>query len=105
MELTPNFHFYFPSFNARRKAVIEHDIHHLLTGYETTISGESQISAWEIAAGCKRYWAAFLIDTSGLMLGIATNFSTVLSAFARGRQTKNLYHDTFSTDEALDLIT
>lgn len=103
IELTPKFHFYFPNFDARRKAVILHDIHHLLTGYTTTLSGESEISAWEIGSGCKSYWAAFLIDTSGLMMGIPFNFMGVLKAFSRGRKTKNLYHNLFSIDEILDM--
>jgi hypothetical protein len=75
----------------------------LLTGYTTTLSGESEISAWEIASGCKKYWAAFLIDTSGVMLGILINFFDTLKAFARGRRTKNLYDDSISTKEALDM--
>jgi hypothetical protein len=101
IELGKNFHFYFPNFNARRKAVIKHDIHHILTGYDTTLAGESEISAWEIASGCKSYRAAFLIDTSGLMLGIGINFLGVLKAFARGRKTRNLYYDMFTTEQAL----
>ena len=103
IELTTKLHFYFPNFNARRKAVIKHDIHHLLTTYKTTLAGESEISAWEIASGCKNYWAAFLINTSGVMLGISINFWGVLKAFSRGRRTKNLYHHQFSNDEALDM--
>ncbi len=102
--LTKNFHFYFPNFKARNKAVIFHDIHHLVTGYSAfSISGESEISAWEIASGCGKYRAAFFIDTSGLMLGIPFNFVRVLKAFSRGRRTKNLYHGHLSTDEALDM--
>ncbi|HKC69479.1 MAG TPA: hypothetical protein VKG26_14685 [Bacteroidia bacterium] len=100
--ITPKFHFYFPNFDARKKAVIKHDIHHLLTEYETTVAGESEISAWEVASGCKNYWAAFFIDVSGAMLGILTNFWGVFKAFARGRRTKNLYHNTFTTEQALD---
>ncbi len=103
IEITPKFHFYFPNFNARRKAVILHDVHHLVTGYTTTLAGESEISAWEIASGCKSYWAAFLIDTSGLMIGIPFNFMGVLKAFARGRKTKNLYHNGISIEKAMDM--
>ena len=33
IKLFKNFHFYFPNFDARRKAVIKHDIPHLVTGY------------------------------------------------------------------------
>jgi len=103
IKLSRNFRLYFPNFNARRKAVLKHDIHHLLTGYDTTVSGESEISAWEIASGCKNYWAAFLLDTSGFMLGFLVNYFGILKAFARGRRTKNLYYDMFSNEQALDM--
>ncbi|MFL5752957.1 MAG: hypothetical protein ACJ76F_06080 [Bacteroidia bacterium] len=103
IELTSKLHFYIPNFDARRKAVPKHDIHHLLTGYDTSFAGECEISAWEIASGCKKYWAAFVIDTSGIMLGIPLNFMGVIRAYARGRRTSNLYHDKFSTEEAMDM--
>lgn len=103
IDFTPKIHMYFPNFDARRKAVLKHDIHHILTGYETTLIGESEISAWEIGSGCKKYWAALMLDTSGLMMGILINFWRVLKAFARGRRTKNLYHELFSDEEALDM--
>jgi hypothetical protein len=67
------------------------------------LAGESEISAWEIASGCKSYWAAFFIDTSGVMVGIPFNFRDVLKAFARGRRTKNLYHQTISLEQAVDM--
>jgi hypothetical protein len=103
IDIAPKFYFYFPNFDARKKAVIKHDIHHLLTEYETTVAGESEISAWEVASGCKSYWAAFFIDVSGAMLGILFNFFGVLKAFSRGRKTKNLYYNKFTTEQALDM--
>lgn len=103
IELTPRFHFYFPNFNARRKAVLKHDIHHLLTEYTTNLSGESEISAWEIASGCKSYWFVFLIDTSGVMLGLLFNYWGTLKAFSRGRKTKNLYQNFFTNEQLLDM--
>jgi len=103
IELSPKFHFYFPNFDARRKAVLKHDIHHLLTDYKTNIAGESEISAWEIGSGCKKYWAATLINTSGVMIGIPFNFRRVLNAYSRGRRTKNLYHELYSMEEALEM--
>jgi hypothetical protein len=103
LEFSPWFHLYFPNFNSRRKALIKHDIHHLVTGYDTTVKGESEISAWEIGSGCKNYRAAFFIDTSGTMMGILLNFRSVLRAFSRGRKTKNLYHDLFTPEQELDM--
>ena len=103
IEMGTMLHIYFPNFDARRKAVLKHDMHHLLTGYTTALTGECEISAWEIASGCKKYWAAFLLDTSGLMLGIPFYFWGTLKAFARGRKTRNLYADQFPNEQALDM--
>jgi hypothetical protein len=103
IELSEKYSFYFPNFDARKKAVEKHDIHHLVTGYATSPIGESEISAWEIASGCKGYWFAFFIDTSGFMLGLPLNFVKVLRAFSRGRKTKNLYSDEISTAKAMEM--
>jgi hypothetical protein len=104
IELTPKFCFYLPNFEARRKAVVKHDIHHLLTGYSAgSISGEGEISAWEIASGCRKYRVAFLIDTSGLMIGLLVKPIGILRAFARGRRTCNLYHDLIPDEQALNM--
>lgn len=103
IDLAPKFSFYFPNFDSRRKAVMKHDIHHLLTGYKTTMKEEAEISAWEIASGCTQYPAAFFINTSGMMIGIPINFWKTLKAFARGRRTKNLYADEVTTEQALDM--
>jgi len=105
VKLTSWLHFHYPNYNARRKAVLKHDIHHLLTGYTTKLSGECEISAWEIGSGCRKYWAAFLLDTSGVMISLPINFRIALKAFARGRRTKNLYHDQFTTEQELDTKT
>src|SRR5690348_8708353 len=43
----------FPNTASRVRAVKYHDLHHVLTGYDTDWRGEFEISAWEIAAGCK----------------------------------------------------
>ena len=40
----------FPNFAARRRAVPMHDLNHIVTGYETDLVGEGEISAFEIAA-------------------------------------------------------
>jgi hypothetical protein len=74
IEITKNFALYIPNFTARRKAVLKHDIHHLVTGYPSTFTGETEISAWEIGSGCKKYWAAWVLDMSGMMMGIPFNF-------------------------------
>jgi len=103
VEFTKNIILYFPNFNARRNAVLMHDIHHIVTGYPSTFTGETEIGAWEIGSGCKKYWAAWILDISGMMAGIIYNLSGVLKAFARGRRTINLYHHTINTSQAMDM--
>lgn len=103
IEFTKNFSLYIPNFEARRKAVIKHDIHHIVTGYPSTFKGETEISAWEIGSGCKRYWAAWVLDVSGVMTGMLFNLWGVIKAFARGRRTRNLYYDMTPTEKVLNM--
>jgi hypothetical protein len=99
-----NFYFYMPNYDARRKAVLWHDIHHLATGYSAaTFIGECEISAWEIASGCGKYWAAFIIDTSGVVLGCLINPRKIIQAYARGRRSLNLYHDNFPAEKVMKM--
>jgi hypothetical protein len=104
IDINKNFHFFIPNYDARRKAVLWHDIHHLVTGYSAgSFLGECEISAWEIASGCKKYWAAFVIDTSGVVLGCFINPKRVIQAYARGRRTLNLYHDIISKEKVMHM--
>lgn len=103
IDMTKGIYFFVPNFDARRKAVLWHDIHHLLTEYSAaSFLGECEISAWEIASGCRSYWAAFLIDTSGVLLGCYISPRKIVQAYSRGRRTSNLYHDLYSQEEVLN---
>lgn len=42
-----------------------------------------------------------MIDIHGMLIGLLVNPYKVLSAFARGRRTKNLYHDIFDDEKAM----
>ncbi|MDQ3015153.1 MAG: hypothetical protein M3R25_00285 [Bacteroidota bacterium] len=102
MDIMKSVHFYIPNFDARRKAVLWHDIHHLVTGYSAAnFLGECEISAWEIASGCRNYWAAFLINTSGVALGCLINPRKIIQAYARGRRTRNFYKDLYPVEKVM----
>jgi hypothetical protein len=92
--------FYFPNTKGRVKVVKYHDLHHILTEYDTSLSGETEIGAWEVATGCTRSLAAWLLNLSGFAAGLFINPSGVYKAFQRGRQSSNLYHLRFD-DELL----
>jgi hypothetical protein len=83
--------FRFPNAAGRVRAVKLHDLHHIATGYQTTWTGEAEISAWEIASGCAHFMWAWYLNTSGMALGLAIAPRAVFRAFVRGRHTRNLY--------------
>lgn len=86
---------YFPNTAARVEAVQRHDVHHVLTGYDTTWAGEAEIGSWEIASGCGRFSAAWILNLQALLIGMLIAPAAVLRGFAWGRRTSNLYHGEF----------
>jgi hypothetical protein len=81
----------FPNSDARRRAVRIHDLHHVLTGYQTDIHGEAEISAWELAAGCGDMLAAWGLNLGGMALGMMISPRRTWRAWVRGRQSGMLY--------------
>jgi hypothetical protein len=92
---------YFPNTPARVRAVQLHDLHHTATEYDTTWTGEAEIAAWEIASGCGRHYAAWLLNLEAMAIGLAIAPREVFAAFVRGRASNNLYAATL-TDALLD---
>ncbi len=84
---------------ARVAAIRFHDLHHIVTGYDTNLVGEAEIGAWEIASGCADKWFAWGINLQAMLLGLAVGPAASFAAFVRGRHSKSLYAETY--DEAL----
>lgn len=93
----------FPNTRARRAALPLHDLHHVATGYATTWVGEGEIAAWELAAGCGRYWAAWGLDLAAMAIGLVLAPRRVLRAFARGWRARSLYTQVPPTRVAAEL--
>lgn len=75
-----------------RNALIVHDVHHVLTGYDTSYRGEAQLAAWELASGGCRTNLFFWGDRlSFVLIGLALCPRAMVSAFRRGRHARNLY--------------
>jgi hypothetical protein len=98
-----NFYIPFPNTASRKKALVLHDIHHLVTGYNTDWKGEVSISAWEISSGCGKYYAAWVLDLGGLAIGLFLYPVSVFKAFIRGRRTRNLYDNHIPKEQALEM--
>lgn len=88
--------FAFPNTSARVRAVRLHDIHHILTEYDTTWAGEGEIAAWELAAGCGRHYAAWVLNLGAAVIGLLISPRRMLRAFVRGRRSRSLYFGDFS---------
>jgi hypothetical protein len=91
LEIGHLFNIYIPNWNSRRKAVLRHDIHHLLTGYKSELLGEFEIAAWEIGSGCMNYFAAYLLNSGSLLAGLLIYPRPSFNAFLLGCRTTNLY--------------
>ena len=97
------FYIPFPNFPARKKAVLFHDVHHILTGYETHWKGEVELGAWEVATGCGYFRAAWLFDMGSLAMGLFLYPVATYRAFVRGWRNKNFYHETHTYQQILGM--
>lgn len=85
------FPLWFPNTRGRRFSVKFHDLHHVLTGYPTSLRGETEIGAWEVSTGLGRHYVGWLLDLLALAAGLFINPRGVYRAFVRGRQSRNLF--------------
>ena len=91
--------FPFPNTPQRVDAVRYHDLHHVMTGYQTDLLGEFEISAWELTSGCADKTAAWILNFGGYAAGLLVAPRRTLRAFVRGRHSQNLYRRRY--DDAL----
>lgn len=84
-----------PNTASRVRAVRLHDLHHVLTGYDTSWKGEAEIGAWELASGCADHFAAWFLNFSAMGIGLVIAPRAVFAALLRGRHTRNLYREEF----------
>jgi hypothetical protein len=84
-----------PNTSGRVDAVRFHDLHHVLTGYNTDFAGEFEISAWELASGCADKYAAWVLNLGGMLAGAVIWPRRTWRAWVRGRRSRNLYRVPF----------
>lgn len=80
-----------PNTASRRRAVQLHDVHHVLTGYETTFAGETEIGAWELGSGLRWHFIGWALDLLAFAAGLFANPRKLFRAFVRGRHSANLF--------------
>jgi hypothetical protein len=87
-----------PNFGWRRKALLAHDLHHVLTGYPCTLRGEFQMAAWEFGAGGMPHWAATAFCLPLVVAGLLWSPRRIWRAFAWGRRSRSLHGSTALAD-------
>ena len=97
------FYIPFPNTESRKKALVFHDIHHLVTGYRSNWKGEAEIGAWEVSTGCEDFMAAWVLDLWSFCLGLLFFPKATYLAFIRGRRTLNLYKRTYTKEELMGM--
>jgi len=88
-----------PNTAQRVRSVRLHDVHHVLTGYDTSWTGEAEIAGWELASGCANHAAAWFFNIFAALIGLLIAPRALWAAAVRGRGQQNLYAGEW--DEAL----
>jgi hypothetical protein len=86
---------------SRRRAIPLHDLHHVATGYGTSLVGEGEVSAFELRAGIDSP-ILWLLKLSAIGYGLFTSPRRVLASFARARGAATLYLKPHDYDALLD---
>jgi hypothetical protein len=80
-----------PNFAWRKRAIVRHDLHHVITGYECGAIGEFEMAAWEFAAGRFDHVCATAFCLPLVTMGAITAPRRTFAAFMRGRVSETLY--------------
>lgn len=80
-----------PNFRWRRRAILAHDVHHVLTEYPCMMRGEFQMAAWEFGAGRIPHWAAAWFCLPLVLAGLAWSPARIARAFLDGRRSRSLH--------------
>lgn len=83
-----------PNFGWRRRAILAHDLHHVLTGYPCTLRGEFQMAAWEFGAGPMPHWCAAAFCLPLIVAGLFWSPRHIWRAYRMGRRSQTLHKST-----------
>lgn len=98
-----SWYFILPNTQGRKRALIFHDIHHLVAGYNVDFKGEAEIGGREIGSNCKGYLTALFLNLMAFTAGVFIYPKRVFNSFVRGRHSQNLYHNIIEKDQLLKM--
>ncbi len=80
-----------PNFRWRRRAILAHDLHHVLTGTPCNMRGECLMAAWEFGAGRMPHWAAALFCLPLALIGLLWSPRRTWRAYRNGCGSRSLH--------------
>lgn len=79
-----------------------HDLHHVVTGFETNLVGEAEISVYELCAGCRTF-VIHLLCLGSILFALLLAPRRLLRAYRRSRGTRSLYWDPTPLETILEM--
>ena len=79
-----------------------HDLHHVATGYGTSVIGEAEISAFELRTGCKSR-IVFILCVGAIAIALFVSPRRVWRAWKRAKGARSLYYAEESYDTLLSM--
>jgi hypothetical protein len=79
-----------------------HDLHHVVTGYGTGLTGEAEISAYELRGGCRSV-IIFVLCIGALLIGMFVAPKRIWRAWKQAKGTKTLYYTEIPYETLLEM--
>lgn len=93
-----------PNSESRRNNVYLHDISHIVTENDTTLKGESSVSAWEVATGgWGNLYFPWLLSLGTMGFGALVYPGQTSEWFEKGRTMRNAFTSKLSKEELYNL--
>lgn len=99
----------FPIYVGRRPVYVPnpgflpwHDLHHVITGYQTGLVGEAEISAYELRAGCRSVMV-FILCVGAILIGMFVAPRRICRAWQRAKGARTLYHTKVPYETLLEM--
>lgn len=80
-----------PNIETRRKYIKYHDLHHVITGFDSSQLGEGEVSAWELGTGSLLHPVLMFMNLIAISTALAVNPERVFKAYLLGCKSRNLY--------------
>jgi hypothetical protein len=79
-----------------------HDLHHIVTGFETDVIGEAEISVYELRCGCRSVMVHILC-IGAILIGFFIAPKRIINAWKGSKGARTLYYTARPYEELLEM--